>query len=305
MTEETQTAEQPNNKAEEAAIVQDNEAFLADLRSEINGDKPKLALKEKPEEKTEEEEVEEEIEATLEEPEEAEEVEEEEDAEEEPQGKKKPGEVKRLRDKLDAEKADKAALSRRVQELEALIYEKLTPQLKEEEDNFEPIDPEAQARVDKKLTALEQKQEFQNFQRNVASEDAIQAIKDTDWETKKAIVVESAILDIQNRGLAVNRDEAAKIAAGEIAQDMFRLHQQGKSVSEYFNRRATFAVQKLPLKQVPSGKRVDMVKLDKLRKEAGAPTNKVASSEASGDDLIALLRSEIDSDKKKSSNSYF
>lgn len=304
MTEET-AAQQPS-KAEEAAIVQDSDAFMASLRSEINADKETLTLK--PAEAKEEAEEEEEAPAiTAEDVEDAEEADEPEPEEEEaePQGKKKPGEIKRMREKLKAEEAEKEAMKARVRELEALIMEKLAPEKKEEVDDFEPIDAEAQARVDKKLTAIEQKQEMRDFQRAVATEDAIQGIKDKDWEAKKTIVIESEALDMLNRGRASTHEEAIKLAKASVSQDMFAAYQKGLPVADYFNKRATFAVQKLPKNERTSEKKVDMAKLDKLRKEAGAPTNKVATSKTSGGDLWAELRSEIEADKKRSSASAF
>lgn len=223
---------------------------------------------------------------------------------------RKPGEVTRLREKLARKTVEEEIAQNKIKELESLVHESLTPKKKaeqEEEEAFDPLDPEAYARQQKELDKIKQGNESDKFLNYLETQDAIMAVKDKDWDAKKDVVINSRALDIiaENKALGVNISDAdaMKQASERVGQDLYALYQNKKKPADYFNFHAEIAAKRYATapaaKQKTSGKGIDMAELDNLRKSAGAPTNKVAAVKVAPEDMLAKIDAEIASDAKR------
>lgn len=307
MTEETTVIEQSQPVVEDAAAlesqnVEDNNSALAKLDAEIAG-KP-LPEEEKTEDAPE-------AEAEGEETEEAEETTEE---IEQPQKKvRKPGEVTRLREKAATAAAEKEAATARATkaerdliELQQLVQDKFLTAPKKEDD-FQPLDPEADAKYKAEIAKLNVTIENQPVMMAIKQEDMMMGMKDPQWNTKKDFVIAEEAHRLRLKKQATNDKEALAKAGLSVGKEIYDFVKSGGSVADYINPLAAKVMANLNSatsgKQKASASAIDMAELDNLRQSAGAPTNKVASVKMAPEDMLAKIDAEIAASSKKQSAS--
>lgn len=255
------------------------------------------------------EEAAEEVESTEESEQEEQEAEEEETHEEQPKKRRK-GEAQRLREKnkrldddLKQRDARLAALeTQNAQLLEALKKSLVKEEKPKDEESFEPIDEEAFKRtkgeIDEVKLSLAQQRFADKFENFVEKQKA----SNPQWEseTRDALLIHKAH-DLYRRGLATDEHDAVEKASAEMAHDLAVYYQKGKSFAEYFSSYSdeierVNAKNKRP-KQNAKGSNVDMVQLEKLRKSAGAPTNKVAPVNVTSRDALKQIDADLEKDR--------
>ena len=177
--------------------------------------------------------------------------------------------------------AEKLRIEKENEEMKAFIRDKLTKK-EEVEEEIEPLDKEADAAYKKEFAALRQEFEAKSFMQAVASEDAAWGARDTAWAAKKEAVIANEAYDLMIKGHAATDHEAIAMANKAIGDDLYRVYKSNGSMGEYLNRRAEAVAKRWPAKEkqikTVAKTGVDMAELDKLRKSAGASTNKVTAT---------------------------
>lgn len=218
-------------------------------------------------------------------------------------------ELKQRLESLEAQLAEKDALNAKLQD----DFRNMFSEKKEDQPEEDWIDPDAKkafTEVDKKTEKLEkelesikaaeqnkQTQAFKNAMEHVRAE---AAKSDPDADQKLGYAVAHDAQELMNMGLP--KQEAEQEAVRRYNAMAYSMLSQGKDPVQYAIQKAERLYpdqfKKANAEKQPN---VDVAELDRLKKEAGAPTNKVASSDPEGDALESLAAS-IKKEKLQSNN---
>lgn len=207
---------------------------------------------------------------------------------------------------------DRAAkLEAELEEYKAVLREKLDAKQKEAEpeDEFDPLDPEADAKYKKEIEDLRQEIKGTSFVNAIKAENAAYgAANPQEWKDKQdAVLADIAIShlnDAADMGESLTEKQAFKKAQEELATKMYTLYEKGKSMGAYIDARAKSVAKKYAQpkkKEATRQKGVDVVELDNLRNSAGASTNKTIGARTKGGDSLDALYAEATAEWQKES----
>ena len=189
-----------------------------------------------------------------------------------------------------------AAQEKELADIKAVLRESLTPKKAEAEPvELDPLDPESHNALKAEIDEIRRDNDNTAFDVAVKTENAIWSARVPNFDVMKDVVIAYDAMEILRKehyaGNKITEKEAVDIAMYQAGELMRRMHKNGKSFGEYFVNRAQDIVKTIPVagKKKPAGKsKIDMEQLGRLRDEAGAPTNKSASSKAVGMTMEAI-----------------
>ena len=214
----------------------------------------------------------------------------------------------KVNDGKKAAEAELEAMRAELAEYKSVLREKLDAK-EEVVDDYDPLDPEADAKHTKEMDELRQEINEKNFIAAVNSENtAFGTANPQEWKDKQDSVLADIAIghlnDAADMGDNLTEKQAFDMAQAELAQKMYKLYESGKSMGAYIDTRAKSVAKKYAKpkeKEATRQKGVDVVELENLRNSAGASTNKTIGSRIKGGDSMKALMAEASAEVRKES----
>lgn len=179
------------------------------------------------------------------------------------------------------------ALKKQNDELVALLKKGLEQPKKEEEEEFEPLDAEADKKYRKEIDALKEqmradKAEAQSREFSAKAKTVMAGIPQENCE---ALIATHAATFLQRDG--VTREQAIVLGAKQIVEDMYMVHERGGDIADYINQRMKlFGIG--GKKEQTKKASINMKEVGALRERAGAPTNKSVSGNVAATTMATI-----------------